>query len=106
MSEKKITRVFVHIQEPEYYDRVMLLIGEKFARIVKVGETIEDGHKIGKIARAASQAGSSTLLRMKREDVSFSSHVFYGRTKRSFRFNFRKTSPKYIPPVKQKVVTS
>ena len=70
MSEKKITRVFVHIQEPEYYDRVMLLIGEKFARIVKVGETIEDGLRTGKISLFAASPESLGLLKKKREDMS------------------------------------
>ena len=50
MTEKEIVEVFIRVQEPEYYDRVILLIGVKFAEIVKVGETIEDGLKSGKIA--------------------------------------------------------
>ncbi|XP_069154359.1 uncharacterized protein [Solanum lycopersicum] len=83
---KKETQKYVCIEEPEYYDRMMLLIGAKYAEIVKVGETIEDGLKIGKISHVASQAGSSGLLRKKREDVSFISHVSDGRTKRSFEF--------------------
>ncbi|KAK4731556.1 hypothetical protein R3W88_024544 [Solanum pinnatisectum] len=58
MSEKEIVEVFVRVQEPEYYDRIMLLVGEKFAEIVKVGETIEDGLKIGKIARVAASPKS------------------------------------------------
>ncbi|KAK4726780.1 hypothetical protein R3W88_031697 [Solanum pinnatisectum] len=48
----------------------MLLVGAKFAEIVKVGETIEDGLKTGKIARVAASPGSSGLLKKKREDVS------------------------------------
>ncbi|KAK4729963.1 hypothetical protein R3W88_022951 [Solanum pinnatisectum] len=47
MSEKEIVEVFVRVQEPEYYDRIMLLVGAKFAEIVKVG-----------------------LMKKKREDVS------------------------------------
>ncbi|KAK4730909.1 hypothetical protein R3W88_023897 [Solanum pinnatisectum] len=70
MSEKEIVEVFVRVQEPEYYDRIMLLVGVKFAEIVKVGETIEDGLRIGKIARVAASLGSSGLLKKKREDVS------------------------------------
>ena len=48
----------------------MLLVGEKFAEIVKTGETIEDGLKTGKITRFAASPGSSSLLMKKREDVS------------------------------------
>ncbi|KAK4722188.1 hypothetical protein R3W88_012421 [Solanum pinnatisectum] len=70
MSEKEIVEVFVRVQEPEYYDRIMLLVGAKFAEIVKVGETIEDGLRTGKIARVAASPGSSGLIKKKREDVS------------------------------------
>ncbi|KAK4724275.1 hypothetical protein R3W88_027054 [Solanum pinnatisectum] len=70
MSEKEIVEVFVRVQEPKYYDRIMLLVRAKFAEIVKVGETIEDGLKIGKIVRVAALPGSSGLLKKKREDVS------------------------------------
>ena len=48
----------------------MLLVRVKFAEIVKVGETIEDGLKIGKIARVAALPGSLGLLKKKRENVS------------------------------------
>ena len=57
MSVKEIVEVFVHVQEPEYYDRIILLIGEKFADIVMIGETIANGLKIGKIARVAASHG-------------------------------------------------
>ncbi|XP_015060443.1 uncharacterized protein LOC107006392 [Solanum pennellii] len=70
MTEKEIVEVFVRVQEPEYYDRNMLLVGAKFAEIVTIGETIEDGLKSGKIARVAASPGSSGLLRKKREEVS------------------------------------
>ena len=35
----------------------MLLIGEKFAEVVKICETIEDGLKTGKIACVAASLG-------------------------------------------------
>ena len=50
MIEKEIVELFVRVQEPEYYDRIILLIGSKFTEIVKVGETIKDGLELGKIA--------------------------------------------------------
>ena len=46
MLEKEIVQVFVRIQEPEYYDMIMLLIGEKFAEIIKVGEAFKDGLRL------------------------------------------------------------
>ncbi|XP_015078417.1 uncharacterized protein LOC107022266 [Solanum pennellii] len=70
MTEKEIVEVFVRVQEPEYYDRIILLIGAKFAEIVKVGETIEDGLKSGKIARVSASPGSSGLMRKRREEVA------------------------------------
>ena len=74
MTEKEIVEVFVRVQEPEYYDRVILLISAKFTEIVKVGETIEDGLKSGKIARVSASPGSSGLVRKKREEVNAISH--------------------------------
>ena len=70
MIEKEIVEVFVQVQKPEYYDRLILLIGAKFAEIVKVGETIEDDLKSGKIARVSASPGSSGLVRRKREEVA------------------------------------
>ncbi|XP_015068930.1 uncharacterized protein LOC107013563 [Solanum pennellii] len=70
MTEKEIVEVFVRVQEPEYYDRIILLIGAKFAEIIKVGETIKDGLKSGKIARVSASPGSSGLMRKKREEVA------------------------------------
>ena len=57
MSEREIVYVFVRMQELEYYDRIMLLVRAKFAEIVKIGETIEDGLKSGKIARGSQTSG-------------------------------------------------
>ncbi|KAK4715726.1 hypothetical protein R3W88_014064 [Solanum pinnatisectum] len=89
MSEKEIVEVFVRVQEPEYYDRIMLLVGAKFAEIVKVGETIEDGLRTGKIARVAASPGSSGLLKKKREDVSSISYEGKKAPRKSLSFQGR-----------------
>ena len=91
MNEKEIVEVFVRVQESEFYDRMMLLIGAKFAEIVKVGETIEDGLRTGRIARMTTSAGSSGLPRKKREDVSSISCASEG--KRSSSSNSKKSMP-------------
>ncbi|XP_055814638.1 uncharacterized protein LOC129884346 [Solanum dulcamara] len=98
MTEKEIIEVFVRNQEPEYYDRPLLLVGAKFAEVVKIKETIEDGLKTGRITCVAIQAGSSGLFKKKKEDVSFISHVPERRTARSSYFSSRKTSPSEIYP--------
>ncbi|KAK4728995.1 hypothetical protein R3W88_021983 [Solanum pinnatisectum] len=89
MSEKEIVEVFVRVQEPEYYDRIMLLVGAKFAEIVKVGETIEDGLRTRKIARVAASPGSSGLLKKKREDVSSISYEGKKAPRKSLSFQGR-----------------
>nr|XP_004234715.1 uncharacterized protein LOC101266000 [Solanum lycopersicum] len=37
MSEREITEMFIHTQEPEYYERMLCMMGQKFVEIVKVG---------------------------------------------------------------------
>ncbi|XP_055814132.1 uncharacterized protein LOC129883514 [Solanum dulcamara] len=98
MTEKEIIEVFVRNQEPEYYDIMLLLVGAKFAEVVKIGETIEDGLKTKRITRMAIQIGSSGLFKKKREDVSFISHAPDRRIQRSSNFSSRKTSPSRIYP--------
>lgn len=61
--------MLVRVQESEYYDRIMLIVGEKIIDIVKVGETIDDGLKIGNIVRVTASPESSGLLKNKKEDV-------------------------------------
>ena len=67
--EIDIVKVLVRVQESEYYDRIMLIAGEKFVEIVKVGETIDDGLKIGNIVYVTVSPGSSSLLKNKKEHV-------------------------------------
>lgn len=70
MSEKEIVEVYLWDQEPEYYDRIMLLVGGKFVEIVKIVETMEDGLN-GEIARVApSPVSSGFLKKEKRRRVS------------------------------------
>ena len=42
ITEKEIVEVFMRMQDSEYYDKILLLVREKFAEIVKIVETIED----------------------------------------------------------------
>ena len=61
MSEKEIIEVFMRVKT--------LLVRAKFSEIVKIGETIEDRLKAGKIACVAASSGSSGLLKKKKEKI-------------------------------------
>ena len=67
--------MFVRVPEPEYYDRVPLLVRAKFAELIKVGETIKDGLKTGKISYVAASSGSLVTLKNKREEIAA---ILYG----------------------------
>uniref|UniRef100_M1BHJ0 Uncharacterized protein n=1 Tax=Solanum tuberosum TaxID=4113 RepID=M1BHJ0_SOLTU len=84
----------------------MLLVRARFAEIVKVGETIEDGLKIGKIARVAAWPGSSGLLKKKREDVSSISYEGKKTPKKSSSYQGRSrlSQSLYLACYAQKVV--
>ena len=75
MIEKEIVEVFVRVQNPEYYYRTMLLVGAKFVELVKIGETIEDSLKLGKIARVSTSPRSAVLMKKKREEVAAVSYA-------------------------------
>ena len=49
ITENEIVEIFVHIQEPEYYNRMLLILGGKFCEIVTIGEAIEYGLRTGNI---------------------------------------------------------
>lgn len=79
MLEKDIIEVFICIIDPEYYDKIILLIGAKFVEILKVGEAIKDDLKTGNIYRIATSTKSSGLFIKKREDVSSISYTYDGK---------------------------
>lgn len=62
--------MFVRSQEPEFYERTMLLVGAKFADIVKIGENIEDRLKMGKITCISNSVRMFGMLKRKNEVVS------------------------------------
>jgi len=99
MTEKEIIEVFVRIQESEYYNRMLLILGGKFSEIVKVGEAIEDGLKTGKIIRMTPQDEFSGPLRRKREDVSSISFESSQKSKRHAGLNVRKSLPSKTYPL-------
>ncbi|XP_049369410.1 uncharacterized protein LOC125834290 [Solanum verrucosum] len=49
MTESEITFVFIRAQEPEYYERMLPMMGQQFLELIKMGEALEDGLKSGNV---------------------------------------------------------
>lgn len=45
MDESQLKDYFIRAQEPQYYERMMLVTEKTFAEIIKLGERIEEGIK-------------------------------------------------------------
>ncbi|XP_010312908.2 uncharacterized protein [Solanum lycopersicum] len=70
MSEREITEMFIRTQEPEYYERMLCMMGQKFVEIVKVGEALEDGFKTGKLTRFTALRSNGKSARITDTDKS------------------------------------
>ncbi|KAH0765052.1 hypothetical protein KY285_000923 [Solanum tuberosum] len=66
LDESELSKDFIRAQEGVYFDKMMSIMGQKFAKLVKMVEFIEEGVKCGKIqsmfalqvASRAIQSGS------------------------------------------------
>ncbi|XP_055800977.1 uncharacterized protein LOC129870276 [Solanum dulcamara] len=78
LDESELSKYFIRAQEGIYFDKMMLMMGQKFAELVKMGDFIEEGIKSGKIQSMAAlqaaskdiQSGSIGGIKKKKEDVS------------------------------------
>ncbi|XP_049358805.1 uncharacterized protein LOC125823469 [Solanum verrucosum] len=70
MSEREITEIFIQTQEPEYYERMLCMMGQKFVEIVKVGEGLEHSFKIGKITNLIALRANDKAIRISDMDMS------------------------------------
>ncbi|KAG5568779.1 hypothetical protein H5410_064206 [Solanum commersonii] len=69
MEESQMKDYFIRAQEPQYYDRMMLVTEKSFADIIKLGERIEEGIKNGTIINLeALQATNKALQSVNLED--------------------------------------
>ena len=53
---------FIRAQEPQYYDRMMLVAEKSFAEIIKLGERIEEGIKNGTIINLEALQATNKAL--------------------------------------------
>ncbi|XP_069147185.1 uncharacterized protein [Solanum lycopersicum] len=70
MSEREITEMFIRTQDPEYYERMLCMMGQKFVEIVKVREALEDGFKTGKLTKLTALRSNGKSARITDVDKS------------------------------------
>ncbi|XP_070005447.1 uncharacterized protein [Nicotiana sylvestris] len=62
LEEEYMNKFFVRAQDPQYYERLMLIESHKFSDIIKLGERIEEGIKSGVVTNfEALQATNKAL---------------------------------------------
>ncbi|XP_060195046.1 uncharacterized protein LOC132624259 [Lycium barbarum] len=78
VNEGELVSVFIRSQELDFYDRILLMAGRPFSELVKIGETIKDGLKSGKIVSTFNKASGQAIagiFHKKKEDVASISHI-------------------------------
>ncbi|XP_070041262.1 uncharacterized protein [Nicotiana tomentosiformis] len=73
LEEEQMNKFFVRAQDPQYYERLMVIENHKFSDIIKLGEGIEEGIKSGMVTNfealqathKASQSGAQLYERLK-----------------------------------------
>ncbi|XP_070032493.1 uncharacterized protein [Nicotiana tomentosiformis] len=62
LEEEQMNKFFVRAQDPQYYERLMVIENHKFSDIIKLGERIEEGIKSGIVTNfEALQATNKAL---------------------------------------------
>ncbi|XP_047260461.1 uncharacterized protein LOC124893527 [Capsicum annuum] len=69
ISEEDMVSSFSRTQEGEYYTRMVSAVRATFADLVKIGESLEEGIRTGKIAETLTLSGTAMLLKKKNKDV-------------------------------------
>ncbi|XP_070006656.1 uncharacterized protein [Nicotiana sylvestris] len=61
LEEEQMNRFFVQAQDPQYYERLILIEGQKFSDIIKLGERIEEGIKNGMVTNLETLQATKAL---------------------------------------------
>ncbi|XP_070036216.1 uncharacterized protein [Nicotiana tomentosiformis] len=62
LEEEQMNKFFIRAQDPQYYERLMVIENHKFSDIIKLGERIEEGIKSGMVTNfEALQATNKAL---------------------------------------------
>lgn len=50
--------VFSHVQERDFYIRMVLAVRKTFPNLIKIGELLEEGNQIGDIIKTPTSSGA------------------------------------------------
>ncbi|XP_070017274.1 uncharacterized protein [Nicotiana sylvestris] len=74
LEEEQMNRFFVRAQDPQYYERLMLIEGQKFFDIIKMGERIEEDIKNGMVTNLEALQATNKALQSggtsKKKDIN------------------------------------
>ncbi|XP_070005018.1 uncharacterized protein [Nicotiana sylvestris] len=73
LDEKQMNKFFIRAQNPQYYERLMVIENHKFSDIVKIEERIEEGIKSGMVTNFEALQATNKALQLggisKKRDV-------------------------------------
>ncbi|XP_070019778.1 uncharacterized protein [Nicotiana sylvestris] len=74
LEEEQMNKFFIRAQDPQYYESLMLIEGQKFFDIIKLGERIEEGIKNGMVTNLEALQATNKALQSggssKKKDVN------------------------------------
>ncbi|XP_070017958.1 uncharacterized protein [Nicotiana sylvestris] len=62
LDEEQMNKFFVRAQNPQYYERLMVIENHKFSDIIKLGERIEEGIKSGMVTNFEALQATNKVL--------------------------------------------
>ncbi|XP_070046885.1 uncharacterized protein [Nicotiana tomentosiformis] len=65
LEEEQMNKFFVRAQDPQYYERLMVIKNHKFSDIIKMGERIEEGSKSGMVTNIEAMQDTNKALQSK-----------------------------------------
>ncbi|XP_070029515.1 uncharacterized protein [Nicotiana sylvestris] len=64
LEEEQINKFFVRAQNPQYYERLMVIENQKFSDIIKLGGRIEEGIKSGMVTNFKALQATNKALQL------------------------------------------
>ncbi|XP_015075364.1 uncharacterized protein LOC107019358 [Solanum pennellii] len=63
MKESEMIVVFLQAQEPNYFHYLLSIVGKTFAKVIKIGELVENSIKLGRIVSQAALKATTQVIK-------------------------------------------